>query len=256
MEESKNLEVRMSDLWTVLKRCWILMLAVFILAGTGIYIFKKQTHVPEYSSTATFYVKRENMTNMSYNEIYMANMLIKDFNELITNDQLYSKLHQKTGIATPNELKHMISTKNPEDTRFTYVTFTAKSPEDAQLLVNTFADIICNDFNALYEVRKSDGTIQSQQLVGVYAYGTLNKNISNPISLLIISLIALACAILVFIVFLAIFLVDDKINTAEDVENYLHLNVLGEIPNRNHIKRMVKYGYYAASDPAESDQKK
>lgn len=254
MEDNKNLEIHVSDMWTVLKRCWILMLAVLIVVGVGLYVFQTQTHVPKYSSTATFYVKREN-ANISYNEIYMANMLIEDFNELITNDQVYTKLYEKTGIANPKALKQMISTENPEDTRFTYVTFTADSPEEAQLLVNTFAEIVCNDFNALHELKKED-TVISQQLVGIYAYGTLNKNISNPVSILIISLIAAVCAILLYIVFLILHLMDDKINSADDVERYLQVSVLGEIPNRNGARKNAKYCYYAAAEKGGIESRK
>ena len=38
---------------------------------------------------------------------------------------------------------------------------------------------------------------------------------------------------------------NDKINSAEDVEKYLGMSMLGMIPNRNDsVRRKSKYGYY------------
>lgn len=46
-------------------------------------------------------------------------------------------------------------------------------------------------------------------------------------------------------VFLVAFLLDDCIRTDEDVERYLGLSILGDIPDANDVKRH-QYGYYAS----------
>jgi hypothetical protein len=58
-----------------------------------------------------------------------------------------------------------------------------------------------------------------------------------------IALIALVAAIAVYGVFFVLYLLDDKISTAEDVEKYLGVNMLGQIPNREEAQRRKKKGY-------------
>jgi hypothetical protein len=44
-------------------------------------------------------------------------------------------------------------------------------------------------------------------------------------------------------IFLFIFLLDDRIRTEEDIERYLGLSILGDIPNIDDVKNKKK-GYY------------
>jgi hypothetical protein len=50
---------------------------------------------------------------------------------------------------------------------------------------------------------------------------------------------------------------DDKINSAEDVERYLGMSTLGMIPNRqDSVRRKAKYGYYYSSSHDGASDKK
>ena len=60
--------------------------------------------------------------------------------------------------------------------------------------------------------------------------------LANPISLTKILLIALAVCLVLYLVFFFLYVLDDKINTAEDIEKYLGLNMLGQIPYRHDHK--------------------
>ena len=48
-------------------------------------------------------------------------------------------------------------------------------------------------------------------------------------------------------IYLVMFLMDDKINDPEDVEKYLKLSILGQIPNKSDAGRRKKYYAYDAS---------
>ena len=55
----------------------------------------------------------------------------------------------------------------------------------------------------------------------------------------------LIAAALVYFIFLAIFLFDNYIYTEEDIETYLGLSVIGDIPDANESdKRKKKYSNY------------
>ena len=57
-------------------------------------------------------------------------------------------------------------------------------------------------------------------------------------------LVAFVLAFAIYAIYLIRFLMDDKINSPEDVEKYLGLNVLGQIPNRYDTSRRKKYYGY------------
>ena len=63
-----------------------------------------------------------------------------------------------------------------------------------------------------------------------------------------IGLIAFVCALVVYAVYFILYLMDDKISTAEDVERYLGVSTLGVIPNRQDVMRRRSKGGYHAYD--------
>ncbi len=248
MEEKSSFEIRLSDFWTVLKRCWWIMLAAMVVVALATYIVMSVTHKSEYTSTATLYVGETNSENMSSGDITIANSLVKDFNELITSNKIIVGVYERTGsMLEPSQIKNMIEISNPESTHVLYISVTAKDPESAKLLVNAFAEVTRDEFNALFSFVDKDGEERGTDLLTIFDYGIVPTHESNPVSALKILLIAFAVAMLIYVVFFVLFVLDDKINTAEDVQKYLGMSLLGEIPNRADVgRRKSKYGYYAS----------
>lgn len=252
MEEKKSFEIRFVDFWTVLKRCWWLMLAVTVVVALGTFVTMKATHESVYTSTATLYVGETNSESISSGDITIANSLVKDFNELITSNKIITDVYEKTGsMLAPSQIKSMIKISNPDSTHVLYLSVTAKDAESAEMLVNAFADVTCMHFNALFSVEDEEGELRGTELLKVFDYGVTPQHESNPISIVKIMLIAIVAALLVYVAFFVLFVLDDKINTAEDVQKYLGMSLLGEIPNREDAgRRKSKYGYYAAETTA------
>ena len=61
-------------------------------------------------------------------------------------------------------------------------------------------------------------------------------------------LVAFMFAMVVYAIYLIRFLMDDKINTPEDVEKYLGLSLLGQIPNKYDTGKRKKYYAYGSPD--------
>lgn len=76
-------------------------------------------------------------------------------------------------------------------------------------------------------------------------YGTLNDKPCNTTSMTTYMLVGMIAAVLVYSIYLIIYLLDDRIRTEEDIERYLGLSVLGDIPNADD-KKSHQYGYYKA----------
>ena len=126
----------------------------------------------------------------------------------------------------------MINITNKDGSRLIELSVTAKDKQDAVDLVNSLAQNSVQYFNwdLLQEeysqyVNKVDPS-QPDSYV----------ELANPISLTKILLISLAVCLVLYLVFFLLYVLDDKINTAEDIEKYLGLNMLGQIPYRHDHK--------------------
>jgi capsular polysaccharide biosynthesis protein len=203
--------------------------------------------VDEYTATATVYVMKEKTEggSTSTSEVSIANTLVKDFMELTTMDSVLEKVCDGKYInLTPAQLRKMVTVKNIESTRFIYVSVTAKDAQSAHELSISLAENACEYLN--HEL------LGDQKYASVADRGLQPKKPSNPISALKLMLIALVCALVVYVIYLVLFMMDDKINTPEDVEKYLKLSILGQIPNKDDTSRRRKrygaYGTYYASN--------
>ena len=249
-EQNRTFDIRFFDLWTVLKRCWWLMLAVLVVVGSSTYLIMKQTHDPKYTSTATIYVTggAAETDKVTTSNVSIATTLVKDFDVLIKSNNILQGVYNRTGaMLTTDQLKSMVSITNPTGTRVLQISVTAGDPVSAEMLANAFADVTCEHFNALFTVKNENGTVEEQTMVRVFDPAVTPKRESNPVSKLMVLLIAAGCAMVVYLVYFVLFLLDDKINDADDVQKYLKLNILGEIPNRADVgKKKGKYSYYAA----------
>ncbi|MBQ9760428.1 MAG: hypothetical protein IJW16_03660 [Clostridia bacterium] len=214
MEENKATEISTSDLWAVLKRAWILMLILAVIAGGSAFAVSYFTHESEYTSTAKIYVSRETGNAVTASDISIATTLIKDFIELNINDSIATHAKELSGSAlSVPQLRRMADLTYTEGTRVMYVTVTASDPQTAQTLVNAFADAVCKEFNSLFDVEKEDGTVLTQKMLEVNSYGALNESPANPISLTPVWVSAAVAAFAVYVVFLIIHLARSRRKT-------------------------------------------
>ena len=93
------------------------------------------------------------------------------------------------------------------------------------------------------------------QQVNLYEYGTLNAKPCNTTRMMTYLLVGMIAAVLVYSIYLIIYLLDDRIRTEEDMERYLGLSVLGDIPNADE-KKNRQHGYYKAYGAYEQGKTK
>ena len=237
MEEKKDQkeEIDLKDLLVVFARVWWILLLVGVVVCGGLYGVLKKTHVNKYTARATVYIIRTSGT-MQAAQVSISNALVNDFMETVTMGNVLDLVRSDLGIspeALPNkEFIKTINITNKDGSRLIELSVTAKDKQDAVDLVNSLAQNSVQYFNwdLLQEeysqyVNKVDPS-QPDSYV----------ELANPISLTKILLIALAVCLVLYLVFFFLYVLDDKINTAEDIEKYLGLNILGQIPYRHDHK--------------------
>ncbi len=246
MEEEKSgqVELQFSDLVAVLRHCWWIMAIVFVVAAVSLFAFMKATHEPEYTAEASIYVMRSSQdpdsnvgNTTSTSDVSIATYLAKDCPELVKSHRVLERvIYERNLIMDYETLAKRVKVENLENTRMVYLSVRASTPEEAAAVVTTLAEVTC-DFmnNEMYD---------GQKLFRPVDTNVVPQQISNPISLVLILLVAFVLAFAIYAIYLIRFLMDDKINSPEDVEKYLGLNVLGQIPNRDDTSRRKKYYGY------------
>lgn len=222
----------------LIHRLWIMALAAIVCAG-GLFIINQLTFTPQYNSTATLYILRQDTKDQVYNtdsEFSLALKVVNDCTYLLKSHAVIDEVIDTIGLdMTYEQLNRKISTSNPDNTRILEVTVEADTPEQAKEI----ADNLCQ-----VGQEKITEAMGFQQ-VNFYERGTLNYQPCNKVSLTFYVLIGIVAAMLVYAIFLITFLLDDRIRTDEDIQQYLGLSVLGNIPNADSGSKN-KYGYYSA----------
>lgn len=254
-EKTREVELRFSDFWDVFKRCWLLLIVTAAVVFFGLYIVLSSLHVDKYEAEVTIYILRNSKDNANPNtpntnlvqDISIANALIEDCKILmVSRDHVLNPVLKDTPALTDTtwkDLERMISIDNSGEDRVLKLSVTTTDPEMSAELANKVATRACSYFNQEYD----------QEISRVVDYAEVPNEISNPVSKMLVALIALLAASIVYVIYLVRNLMDDKINSAEDVEKYLGVSMLGMIPNRQEsLRRKPKYSYYKASQGGAS----
>lgn len=233
-------EITLKDLWNIfVRRLWVMFL-VAVLAVAGVFAGVKLTYTPQYQSTATLYIisreSDESVSNIS-TSFSLALKVVNDCDYLLRSHSVLDEVIEELSLDMEyEELYKAVSTTNPEDTRILEVTVEAESPQLAKDIVDAICDVGPDS------IREAMGFDQ----VNLYEYGVLNTEPSNAVGLMTYLLVGVIAAVLVYMVYLAAFLLDDRIRTEEDIQRYLALSILGEMPNAGE-RGKKGYGYYRES---------
>ena len=200
---------------------WIILTSVVFAVVTGLITIYLIT--PKYSATSGLYVVNRQDSAINLSDLQIGSSLTSDYSEVFTNWHVQETVLQRLGLDyTYEQLKDMVTLRNPTNTRILYITATSISPDEAKVLADTYAQG-AREFIA--------ATMDTQQ-PSIFMEALWPSKPSSP-SLIKNIAIGFALGFLVScgIVLLA-FLVDDRVRTTEDVEKYLSIPILGMMPEQ------------------------
>ena len=240
-EQNKGVNIKIQDLWQILKGSWIVVLAALIVMTSASYIFLKATHEDQYTAKVTLWAIRDSVSasGPSSSDVNAGASLTEDYKQLITSNRIVIQVKENLGMPTSvSDLKRMASVS--EDGRILTLSITASTKTRAQEIANEWGVVFCEAINTTVNNGSSGDSIV---MIKVWETAALPTAPSNPVKPLYAFLAGIVAAVLVYVLYLVRFILDDKITGPEDVENYLGLNVLGAIPDKNALKskRSEKY---------------
>lgn len=234
--------ITLADLWGIFTNHIGLIVLSAILCTACAFIYSKVMVTPEYRSTSTLYIlKQDNSADYAYtqSDFTLALNIVNDCTYMIKSSEVLIEAIDELDLdMSPGYLANLISVTNPDNTRVLEVSVCTADAAQSKKIV----DSICK-----FAAKKINETMNADQ-VNVYAKGTLENTPCNGAGVMYYAVVAAIAMVAVYVIFLVNFLLDDKIRTAEDVEKYLGLSVLGDIPNSKGTRRNNKYSRYNRYD--------
>lgn len=208
----------------IYKRLWIVILLPIIAAATSAYVSFYKIK-PSYEANCTLYVlfHSNNSTNgMTYNDVLMAESLVKDFKELVKSRTVLSKVISNLDMKniTPEALSNKIKVDLASESRVLTIRVNDSSPGLAAKIADNVGDVFMVNMKELtsYDsVKKVDNADIPTKPISP------NKPINIFLAFFVGTIFAFG------ITFLMEYL-DNTMKTPEEVESRLGLSVIGIIP--------------------------
>jgi capsular polysaccharide biosynthesis protein len=224
-------EIDLVELLLMLRRYIVLIVACFAVGMflAGGYTYRYVT--PLYQATAKLYMvsaSSESLINLS--DLSMGTSLSSDYEELLVMRPVLLAVIEDLGLEDKysyNAIKGMVSVSSTGSTRILSITATSPDPQEAADIANCLAEKACDFVPEIMETASPNIAENAVKPAGKSSPNITKNAIQGGVCA------AAACiAILVII-----FLLDDTLKDAEDVESFLGAMPLTVIPE-GHIGKV------------------
>lgn len=231
--ENKAFEEEIDLVWllyALFRKLWLIV-AVAVVCACGMAGYTKFRVKPTYTSTSTMLVLTKETTLTSLADLQLGSQLTKDYTVLITSrpvlDQVIENLNLKMNY---KQLKGKVSIENPEDTRILMVSVTTNDAQQAKAIVDELASVSSTFIGDKMEVTPPK-IIEEGESTGIKTGPSVMKN----------TLIGfLAGAFLVCAVIVVLELLNDTVQTEEDIERHLGVPTLATVPDKSETAKKPK----------------
>ncbi len=217
------IEIDLLQLFQALLRRWMVILGAMILFGGAVGAYSKFILTPQYQSTSMVYILSKETTLTSLADLQIGSQLTQDYKIIVTSRPVLEEVIEDLGLdLTYRKLKEKIAIDNPKDTRILSITATDPDPVMAKKITDTVAKVSSEYIGDIMEMVPpkiiEDGVIATEK-----------SSPSNSKNAMLGALIGafLVCGLTVLEVML-----NDSIQSEDDVEKYLGLSVLASVPLR------------------------
>lgn len=230
MKEQDKIEI---DVVQVLKVLWKRKLMIALVAiATGVLAFGFSSFIvkPQFTSTTRIYVVNRNQGDkpgLSNQDLQAGSYLVKDYREIILSQDVLEKVVTEQNLKfDAKALAKKIQVTVPADTRIVSISVKDGNPEEASRIANGLREVASqkiisvtkvSDVTTLEEARPalspSSPNIRRNTILGV------------GVGAGIVILLAISVEVL-----------DDRVKRPEDIEEVMHISLLGVIPNLEKLK--------------------
>ncbi len=234
----EEVEIDLLELFYVLLKKWWLIGIVAVLGAVLAMGVTALCIAPKYESKAMLYILNKTTSVTSLADIQIGSALTEDFKVIALSkpviDGAVEKLKtEENKEFTREDIEDMLTVTNEADTRILTIVATSENPVDACMVANAVSEETATQ---MANIMKSDTptTVEAAEVATEPVSPSLFKN----------TLLGFAAGFVLMCILLIIrYLMNDAIRTEEDVEKYLGVSTLAVIPyikNKEHKKEELK----------------
>lgn len=175
---------------------------------------------PLYEATSKLYVVNSKDSAINLSDLQIGSYLTSDYQEVFKTWEVHEKVLRNLGLNyTYKQLEGLLKISNPSNTRILNITAQSADPKEATLLANEYARVAQGYIKE--KMATDSPNILSEALTPVVP---VSPNKSQNILLGFLAGAALSIGILV-----VMFVLDDKLKTAEDLRKFVGISTLGVV---------------------------
>ena len=224
LKEEKEMEIDLLSLFFYLIQKWKILLLGAIIGGIlaeGMTLLK----TPMYQSTSTLYMLSKTTSITSMAELQLGSELSSDFTIIASSkpvvDAAVESLKEDKNITlTRGQIQNMLSVANKEDTRMLSITVTSDDPELSYEVADAVTTAAVAQMAAITQTDPPT-IVEHPEVASDAMDNGMRKNLAVGI---------LAGLVLVAAIYVILYMMNDRIQTEEDIQTYLDATVLGVIP--------------------------
>lgn len=223
LTEPEMIEEDSVDLYALLIKLiekWYVIVASALICAIVTAIVTLFFITPQYKSTAKIYVINNKDSAINLSDLQISTYLTNDYKEVFYVWEVHELVRQKMNLDySYDQMERMISVENPANTRIVGITVTAADPVEAMQMANTYAEVARE-----YIATKMDTAMPTvlEEALASAKPASPNKTLDTIIGFF-------AGALIAMLVIAIRFLRDDYIRTADDIERWIKLPVLGTV---------------------------
>lgn len=213
--------IDLREIWhLLLGKMWVILLcfvvgAVLAFGGTKLLV------TPKYSASSMIYILTKTTSVTSLADIQMGTQLTVDFEVMAKSRPVVEDVIDDLGLDyTYKQVVAMFTTDNPANSRILKFTVEHEDPKMAMEIANALADATAEQVAYVMNSDKPK-VVEAAVLPEAPSSPNVKNNVMKG---------ALMGALLVIGVIVVRYLMDDTINSEEDMRKYLNLNTLAAIP--------------------------
>ena len=221
-KNNEEVEIDLRQIFSVILSKIVVIILVGVIFGLVALIGSKMLIKPTYESTTSLYVlNRQSQGTTTYSDLQSSTQLTQDYVVLVTSRSVTEKVISELKLDMTNEeLVKMINVNTPTNTRVLEITVSSHDQKQAKEIADKVADVSADSIGQIMQTEKVT-RIDAAQLPEKPVSPDVVKN--GIIAALLGIIIATAVVIVRFVM-------NDRINTSEDIEKYLGISTLALIP--------------------------
>lgn len=230
MKEQEKFEIDVFQLVKVLWKQKFLIVLAALVAGLAAFAYSSFVIQPQYTSTTRIYVVNRNQADkpgLTNQDLQAGSYLVKDYREIILSQDVLEKVVADQNLTMDAKtLGRKVSVTVPADTRIVSISVRDGKPEEASRIANALREVAAQKIISV--TRVSDVTTLEEARP---ATSPSSPNIRRNTMMATIAGVGF-----VTVIVLLVELLDDRVKRPEDIEEVMHISLLGVIPNLEKLK--------------------